>query len=268
MRLKTQAAGKTDRGIVRRNNEDNFGFDIRAGIFVVCDGMGGQAAGEVASRIAVDTVLEHFRSNVKSYPDARTSDFVEISDQTSVLANAIHLANRAIRQAAFADSDYEGMGCTIVAASVSPELSSIAHLGDSRIYLIRQGAMQQLTADHSLVMEQVRRGVIAPEDAEHYEMQNVILRALGSEDSVEPDLAELSLEQGDTLLLCTDGVWRFVREHRIIEVVSRIENLDDACQILLEDAMSAGSDDNVTCLLVRMVEQGWGGRLLGNWRAG
>ena len=265
MRLSTQAAGKTDIGLVRKNNEDNFGYDVRTGIFVVCDGMGGQAAGELASKIAVDTVLAYFHQQEMGGDGSEVlgRGFAEVSERANALANAVQLANKAIREASTREAASAGMGCTLVAVCVEGNLFSIAHVGDSRIYLIRSGAIQQLTTDHSLVMEQVRRGLITLEEAEHFEMQNVIVRALGSEDSVEPDLADLKLERNDTLLLCSDGLSRYVKDTEMLDVVGRNENLDDACAGLIDAAKSGGSDDNITCLLVRAVEQSWGGRLFG-----
>lgn len=265
MKLTTQAAGKTDIGLVRKNNEDNFGYDVRNGIFVVCDGMGGQAAGELASKIAVDTVLGYFHRQERGGDGSEVlgRGFAEVSERANALANAVQLANKAIRDASAREASSAGMGCTLVAVRIEGNLFSIAHVGDSRIYLVRSGAIQQLTTDHSLVMEQVRRGLITLEEAEHFEMQNVIVRALGSEDSVEPDLADLTLEQNDTLLLCSDGLSRYVKDGEMLDVVARIENLEDACAGLIEAAKSGGSDDNITCLLVRAVEQSWGGRLLG-----
>jgi len=264
MKLATHAAGKTDVGLVRKNNEDNFGFDNRIGIFVVCDGMGGQAAGELASKIAVDTVLGYFHQEERrSGSEVLGRGFAEVSERANALANAVQLANKAIREASARDAGSAGMGCTLVAVRVEGNLFSIAHVGDSRIYLVRQGAIQQLTTDHSLVMEQVRRGMITLEEAEHCEMQNVIVRALGSEDSVEPDLADLSLEENDTLLLCSDGLSRYVKDSAMLEVIGRVESLEDACDGLIEAAKSGGSDDNITCLLIRAVEQTWSGRLFG-----
>ena len=264
MKLTTQAAGKTDVGLVRKNNEDNFGYDNRIGIFVVCDGMGGQAAGELASKIAVDTVLGYFHQEERrGQVEVLGRGFAEVSERANALANAVQLANKAIREASARDLGNAGMGCTLVSLRVEGNLFSIAHVGDSRIYLIRKGAIQQLTTDHSLVMEQVRRGMITLEEAEHFQMQNVIVRALGSEDSVEPDLADLSLEESDTLLLCSDGLSRYVKDDALLEIINRVENLDDACDALIEAAKSGNSDDNITCLLVRAVEQTWGGRFFG-----
>jgi len=264
MKLTTQAAGKTDVGLVRKNNEDNFGYDNRIGIYVVCDGMGGQAAGELASKIAVDTVLGYFRQEKKgSDSEVLGRGFAEVSERANALANAVQLANKAIREASARDANSAGMGCTLVAVRIEGNLFSIAHVGDSRIYLIRQGTIQQLTSDHSLVMEQVRRGIITLEEAETFEMQNVIVRALGSEDSVEPDLADLSLEENDTLLLCSDGLSRYVKDGAMLEVIEREKNLDSACDALIEAAKNGASDDNITCLLIRAVGQSWGGRLFG-----
>jgi serine/threonine protein phosphatase PrpC len=268
MKLTTHAAGKTDIGVVRKNNEDNFGYDTRAGIFVVCDGMGGQAAGELASKIAVDTVLGYFtKQEGHGSTQVLGKGFAEVSERANALANAVQLANKAIREASAQDVTHAGMGCTLVSACVDDTLFSIAHVGDSRIYLVRNGAIQQLTTDHSLVMEQVRRGLITLEEAEHFEMQNVIVRALGSEDSVEPDLADLSLEQNDTLLLCSDGLSRYVKDPAMLDLITRAEDLDQACDSLIAAAKSGGSDDNITCLLVRAVEQSWGGRLFGRRRS-
>jgi protein phosphatase len=264
MKLTTHAAGKTDVGLVRKNNEDNFGYDTRTGIYVVCDGMGGQAAGEVASKMAVDTVLGYFRQQEKGHgSEVLGRGFAEVSERANALANAVQLANKAIREAAASENGKAGMGCTIVAACIEDNLYSIAHVGDSRIYLVRGGAIQQLTTDHSLVMEQVRRGMITLEEADSSEMQNVIMRALGSEDSVEPDLADLSFEENDTLLLCCDGLSRFVKDAAMLEVITKSKHLDEACAALIEAAKAAGSDDNITCVLIRAVEQSWGGRLLG-----
>jgi serine/threonine protein phosphatase PrpC len=262
MTLTVQAAAKTDVGVVRKNNEDNFGYDVRHGIFVVCDGMGGQAAGEIASKIAVDTVLEYFR---RSGQDARSPvvgrTFEGVSSRAASLANAIQLANLAIQEAASASSERAGMGSTIVAVRVEGNLFSVGHVGDSRVYLIRGGTIQPLTSDHSLVMEQVRRGLITVEEAETSKLQNVIVRALGSEESVEPDLADHELIIGDVLLLCCDGMSRFVTEAVMLERFGRATTLEQACEDLIQAAKDGGSDDNITCLLVRAVEQSWRERM-------
>jgi len=263
MNLMVQAAAKTDVGLVRKNNEDNFGYDVRHGIFAVCDGMGGQAAGEIASKIAVDTVLEYFchsQQAAKSPVVGRT--FEGVSPRATALANAIQLANLAIHEAGSASAQRSGMGSTIVAVRVEGNLFSVAHVGDSRVYLIRAGSIQQLTSDHSLVMEQVRRGLITMEEAEHSKMQNLIVRALGSEESVEPDLADHEFVLEDVLLLCSDGMSRFVQESAMLERIGRAATLEQACDDLIKAAKDGGSDDNITCLLVRAVEQSWRERMV------
>ena len=265
MKLLIQAAAITDVGVVRTNNEDNFGYDLRHGIFVVCDGMGGQAAGEMASKIAVDTVLNHYDRSPDDDAQVFGRDFGSVSRRANKLADAIQLANQAIHQAAVQHPQQAGMGSTIVAVSAWGSRFSIANVGDSRIYLIRGGGIQQLTNDHSLVMEQVRRGLITAEEAEHSKMQNVIVRALGTEESVEPDLADHELRMGDILLLCSDGLSRFVKEEQIVEVVGRATNLEKACTELIELAKTGGSDDNITCLLLRPAEQPWHQRLVGRF---
>lgn len=261
MNLVIQAAGKTDIGLVRKNNEDNFGYDLRHGIFVVCDGMGGQQAGETASKIAVDTVLDYFRQDRRHSPVAGTG-FDGVSARAAALANAIQLANQSIHESGARNLQYAGMGSTIVAVSVEGTLFSIANVGDSRIYLIRKKDVVQLTNDHSLVMEQVRRGLMTLEEAEQSRMQNVIVRALGTDDSVEPDLADHEFNSDDVLLLCSDGMSRYVKNEKMAEAVGQ-DSLETACDELIEAAKSGGSDDNITCLLIRATHPSWKDRLFG-----
>jgi serine/threonine protein phosphatase PrpC len=261
MNLSVQAAGKSDIGLVRKNNEDNFGYDVRHGIFTVCDGMGGQAAGELASKIAVDTVLTYFRDTRNSTEPVVGRSFEGVSERAAALAYAIQLANQAIQDAGSQNPDLRGMGSTIVAVCVEGNQFSIAHVGDSRIYLIRDGNIQQLTNDHSLVMEQVRRGLMTLEEAEQSKMQNVIVRALGSEESVEPDLADHEFAPGDVLLLCCDGMSRYVQEGKMTDVIGHAETLEQACDDLIQAAKDGKSDDNITCVLIRAVEQSWHERL-------
>jgi protein phosphatase len=257
-----QAAGITDIGLVRKNNEDNFGYDLRHGVFVVCDGMGGQQAGELASKIAVDTMLEFFRQNSGAVPPVGGASFEGVSPRAVALASAVQTANQAIHESAAQDPNHRGMGSTLVAVAVEGGIFSIANVGDSRIYLIRKNEVVQLTNDHSLVMEQVRRGLITIEEAQNSKMQNVIIRALGTEDSVEPDLADHELNSGDVLLLCSDGMSRYVTEEKMAELTNQ-ESLDKACADLIEAAKGGGSDDNITCLLLRAVHSSWKDRLFG-----
>jgi serine/threonine protein phosphatase PrpC len=262
MALAVEVAGKTDVGCVRANNEDNFGYDSRYGIFVVCDGMGGQAAGEVASKMGVDILLDYFRNEMSAAETHSANGANEHALQASSagaksLANAIQLANRTIFQAGQAQQGRHGMGSTIVAALVRGNSLVIGHVGDSRIYLVRQGTIQQLTQDHSLVMEQVRRGYITLEQAQKSEMQNIILRALGSEEAVEADIEDLVAVPDDLLLMASDGLTRYVQDEEILKIVQEPGNLEHVCNDLVQMARSRGGDDNITCLLVRIVSRPW-----------
>jgi serine/threonine protein phosphatase PrpC len=258
MGLTVQAAGCTDLGMVRKNNEDNFGYDTRLGLFIVCDGMGGAAAGEVASKLGVDTVITYFREARRHhhYPVVGET-FEGVSERANALASAIQLANQAIHEMGTKSEGKRGMGSTIVAAMIKGNYLSIAHVGDSRIYLVRQGNIQQLTNDHSLVMEQVRRGLITREQAERSEMQNIIIRALGSEESVKPDVEDLVVLPGDLLLLCTDGLTKHVKDDWILGILMEAPDLEHACRDLIDAANSHGGDDNITCVLVKVVQVPW-----------
>ncbi len=256
MSLSVRVAGQSDLGCVRTNNEDNYGYDWRYGIYVVCDGMGGEAAGEVASNIGVDTVLTYCRELARKKSQRSTDVLFEgVSPRANILANAIQLANRKIRSSVEQNPEQRGMGSTLIATLVEGETYSIAHVGDSRIYLLRKGNIQQLTHDHSLVMEHVRRGLITEEQAQHSQLQNIIVRALGPEEHVEPDLSDLVAEPGDTLLLTTDGLTRHVPDDGILEIIEHASSCRESCVRLIETGKQAGGQDNLTCLVLQFVER-------------
>ena len=264
MSLFVEVAGKTDIGRVRQNNEDNFGYDSRYGIYVVCDGMGGQAAGEVASKLAVDTMLDYFRGEPTSDNLSRTGESGDgLSARAHALGGAIRQANAAIYIAA-RQPGHSGMGSTIVAVLVQDEFYVIGHAGDSRIYLIRDGSIQQLTKDHSLVMEQVRRGLLTLEEAQKSEMQNIIIRALGPDEKVEADLEDHVASPGDVLLLCSDGLNRHVSDDQILDVTSGTADLERAAGQLIESARAGGGSDNITVLLLRFEKEPWYRRMFGS----
>jgi PPM family protein phosphatase len=252
IQFSVQIAASTDVGRVRSDNQDSFGHDSGRGVFVLCDGMGGEAAGQVASSLGVSAVLSFFREGQpKSDGDEFALPIDDVSENARELAKALHLANRAIREAAAADVSRRGMGTTIVAGLLHGATLSIAHVGDSRIYLVRNGAIEQLTKDHSLVMEQVRRGLMTLQEAAQSPMQNVITRALGASDQVEPDLADHELLAQDLLLFCSDGLTRHVSDDQILAVISNSLSLQAACDDLIAAANAAGGSDNITCMLVR-----------------
>lgn len=263
MSLSIQVAGKTDVGCVRTNNEDNFGYDARHGIFVVCDGMGGAAAGEVASKLAVDTVLTYFRQAAATKRFPKVGEALEdgYSERAKALASSIHLANKAVFEMGKSKASQRGMGSTIVAVLAEKNFFTVGHVGDSRIYLVRGGEIQQLTNDHSLVMEQVRRGLITREQAEKSEMQNIIIRALGSEDTVKPDVDDLVALPGDVLVLASDGLTKHVKDDWMLGIVTEAHSLDGAVHDLIDSAKAHGGDDNITVVLLKMVELPWYKRL-------
>lgn len=247
MQLGLEVVGRSDVGRVRPSNEDSFGFDLRQGVFVVCDGMGGHAAGEVASKIAVDTVLSYFRDKE---PLAADASLVDAPLGAKMLSDAVNKANETILEYAAGHATASGMGTTLVAARFVDGKFTIAHVGDSRIYLLRGGSLLQLTEDHSLVMEQVRRGILTVEEARKSSAQHIITRALGTEDNSPPDLAEFPAEEGDILLLTTDGVLRHLEDDQIQNILSHTTPLQTVCDKLIEAALEAGGEDNATCLLI------------------
>jgi serine/threonine protein phosphatase PrpC len=258
MSLSVEVAGKSDVGCVRHNNEDNFGYDSRHGIYVVCDGMGGQAAGEVASKLAVDTVLTYYRESSKTGSFPQVGPATEaVSARANALGSAIQLANQAIYETSTQHSGHSGMGSTIVGVLVDKDFFSVGHAGDSRIYRVRHGAIEQLTHDHSLVMEQVRRGLLTLQEAQQSEMQNIIIRALGPEDKVQTDLDDQMAQNGDVLLLCSDGLIRHVSDDSILEIVQGTINLQLMAERLIDAARDGGGSDNITVLLLRFRELPW-----------
>src|SRR5215831_19930647 len=249
MHLGIEVVGRSEVGRVRLSNEDSYGFDLRHGVFVVCDGMGGHAAGEVASKIAVDTVLSYFRDKE---PLAADATLIDAPLGAQMLSDAVNKANENILDYAQGHASASGMGTTLVAARFDEGKFTIAHVGDSRIYLMRSGNLLQLTEDHSLVMEQVRRGIMTLEEARKSTAQHIITRALGTEDNSPPDLAEFPAEPGDTLLLTTDGVLRHIEDGRMHDIIAGAPTLKAACDSLIDTAIDAGGEDNATCILVRV----------------
>jgi serine/threonine protein phosphatase PrpC len=256
--LAIEVAAKTDVGCVRVNNEDSFGYDLDRGIFVVCDGIGGHASGEVASKLAVESLLTYVRQ--RPHNKARDADESTttkgLSEGALVLEDAIQLANTAICEAACADEQHAGMGSTIVSVLVDQDLFSVGHVGDSRVYLIREDAIQQLTQDHSLVAQQTRLGFISPEEAKTSKLQNVITQALGSEGTV-PDLDDMVAISDDVLVLTSDGLTGALSDTEILQTVNSAASLGQACENLIQSAKLAGGTDNITCLLIRFIESPW-----------
>ena len=252
--MRIAVGSRSDVGLVRTNNEDHYAVELPPNLFVLCDGMGGQAAGEVASRMGVDTILAHCRDNHAGSSRNQGGEYrEEFTAQTNQLASAVRLANEAIYAHATKDSATAGMGATVVAGQIQESILSIAHVGDSRIYLFRGRQLQQLTQDHSLVMEQVRQGLMSVEQAEESDLANVILRALGAEPTVQVDVDELWVGPGDQILFCSDGLTRMVTESQISTVLAQITSPQQAADRLVELANEKGGVDNTTVIIVRLM---------------
>ena len=213
-------AAATDIGCKRGNNEDSFGYDAEHHIYVVCDGMGGNAAGEVASGMAVRALIERFEFQIEEFSECGPSLAVE-----QRLLNSINEANRTVREAAEGNSELQSMGTTVVCACLDGARMLIGNVGDSRAYLIRNGNCLQVTLDHSLLDEQVRSGLLTPEEAAASPLQSVITRAVGIADTVEADLFAVDLNVEDMLLLTTDGLTRYARPEDVARIASSGDDL-------------------------------------------
>jgi serine/threonine protein phosphatase PrpC len=247
-KLSFDFAAITDLGCVRTNNEDSYGYDAEQQLYVVCDGMGGRAAGEVASGMAVRTLIESFASTTGPGPDGEA---LPIANR---MLNAILDANQAVRDAGAQNAELRTMGTTLVCACLEGSRAVIGNVGDSRAYLIRNGTCAQITQDHSLLAEALRSGGISIESAAASSLQSVITRAIGVEDTVEPDLFAAQLEPGDVLLLASDGLTRYAQDEQILAAVEGNADLTTACKSLIDFANQSGGADNVTCILLRAIE--------------
>ena len=233
------AAAVTDRGRKRPSNEDAFGFSVEHGVYVVCDGMGGAAAGEIASSLAVDEMMRLLTGRDAAHP---------LLDDAE---EAVACANAAIFMRAQTSQNLNGMGTTLVTLLVEDQSGWMINVGDSRGYRMRNSHLEQITLDHSLVEEQVRMGRMDPLEALRSPFKNVITRALGTQSSVTPDVFELETEPGDLFMLCSDGLTRELSDPLIESILKLDLPLQEMCARLVAAANDAGGHDNITCLLVR-----------------
>ena len=259
--MRLQVGACTDKGQVRSLNEDFYACRPQLGLFIVCDGMGGEAAGEVASRMATETILRQLDG-----ADPQTAaqvDAVErgFQEATRRLQSAIRLSNQAIHEESKKNVEQSGMGTTVVCAWIRDNLASLAHVGDSRAYLWRQQGFEQLTQDHSLVEEQVRAGLLTREESRRAEDQNVLLRALDGKPELEVDLAEVPLLPGDYLILCSDGLTRMVDDDTLAATITRLRQPQKICDSLVERANRNGGEDNITVVIIQALEESWWQRL-------
>lgn len=241
-----KAYGTTDKGNVRQINQDSFLFDIQEeqdrAVAVLCDGMGGERAGEVASEMAAKSFMEHALKAL-AMPEAPLA--VDVARESAAWAN-LCVFDQASR-----NSSYNGMGTTMVAAVINGQDAAIVNVGDSRAYWLAEGQLQQVTRDHSWVQDMVDRGVITPGEARSHPRKNLITRAVGHQRRIRSDIFRMDLRSGDVLLFCSDGLSNLVTEQEIASVLLSGTDLSRQCADLLQKALDRGAPDNVTVLILR-----------------
>lgn len=248
--------GKSDAGMVREHNEDCFLTVPESGIAILADGMGGHLAGEVASAMAIDQVthslLNTFAETRHDLPNSRGGD----SFDATALVEAIKAANSAIHAASMSQPEQAGMGTTIVAVTFHDNLLTVAHVGDSRLYRFRDGVLDQITQDHSMVQELLRRGLMTAEEARTSVNRNLVTRALGIDPLVEVDVMEQTFEDNDVYLLCSDGLNDVLLDEEIAAILTQCpDDLDAAALKMILDVNARGGPDNVSIVLVRTGKQ-------------
>ena len=244
--MRISCAGNTDVGVVRSGNEDSFLLDCARGLFIVADGMGGHAAGEVASEMAVQIVSKELGS-LRGVPDAEAS---------TRMRAAIRKANAAIFDRTLAEPDKRGMGTTTTVMVLFSRRYLIGQVGDSRAYLLREGDLLQLTKDHSYVQEQVDAGLLTPEQARTHPYSNVITRCVGANEDVAPDIYFGNLERGDVVLLASDGLTGMLEDPQLSVIMSAEENPETCVNRMIADANKRGGLDNITAIVIRVDDVG------------
>jgi serine/threonine protein phosphatase PrpC len=245
----------SDPGLRRTSNEDCHSVRPDVGLYMVADGMGGHVAGEVASRIAVEAI-EAFTEETAGADKNRTWPFPfepSISLEANRLKAAFRLANRRIAGAISESQDLRGRATTASALLIGPLNACVAHVGDSRVYVLREGALQQITHDHSWVEEQVRAGTMSATAARQHPWRNVVTRALSGGEDPEVDVTELHLQPGERVLLCSDGLFGVVTDQQIANILNdHSATLEDICKRLIDAANDAGGPDNITALVLQV----------------
>ena len=252
--LSWQGTGFTDTGLVRQANQDAFVVDNDLGLWIVADGMGGHAGGSTASQLAVKAVTDHIASSAASFSDFRN----RIDQVEELLRSAVAAADSLIRATADTTPDLKGMGTTIVIGLFCPGAEpsiALAHIGDSRAYLIRDRCINALTTDHSFVQRLVSEGRISLEEARTHPQQNVLLRALGVEDQLPPDITIHPLQPNDIVMLCTDGLTKMLEEQEILDCLLASQGSpDEICRQLIDAANTHGGKDNTTVIVIAPTE--------------
>ena len=254
--LKIQAAGLSDRGMKRSHNEDSLSVVPSLGLFIVADGMGGHNAGEVASRQAIESIVQFLRDSQRDTDTWPMPPNPELTVIENRIVTAVKLANRDVCKLSMEHPEYHGMGTTLVGLLLDApsEKISIAHVGDSRAYRLREGRMEKITRDHSWVEEQLERGIITPEEAKNHRWKNVITRALGNKLEVEVDVNTFEIRSGDVYLLCSDGLSGMIDKDIMEQILIANADLEESAQALIRAANEAGGHDNISLILIRMLE--------------
>jgi PPM family protein phosphatase len=254
--MKIRYAGSTHVGMKRSHNEDNFFLLAEENLYIVADGMGGHASGEVASQIAVETLANFFIDTSRDkeitwpYKEDRSITYDE-----NRLVTGVKLANRRVYETAQSDARYRGMGTTIVSLVCGSTGAFLGHVGDSRGYVIREGAIKQVTEDHSLLNDYLKVHKLTPEEIEHFPHKNVIVRALGMKETVTVDVHRIEPKPGEIYLLCSDGLSGMVTDEQLLEtVLDSGPDLEKTCQALIARANASGGVDNITVVLVEFSE--------------
>ena len=245
-------AGRTDIGMVRAHNEDSLLIPSEMALTVVSDGMGGHAAGDVASKITVETLDEYYRDTAKSSPSTFPIRLPLLDVEKFRMATAIKLANAKIFETAANDPSKKGMGCTVDAAYFTQGRFYVGHVGDSRVYRIRDQRMQMLTEDHSLANDYMRMREMTPEVMHNFPQKNVVVRALGLAEQVAVDVIIDEYRTGDIFLLCSDGLCGMLTDPQMLQIILSKDSLDQGCAQLVRAANDAGGNDNITAILVRV----------------
>lgn len=250
--FKVRIAGFTDTGLKRQINEDHIDFNQELGIAVLADGMGGHQSGEIASHMAVESVMEHLRTMA----DPESSRSITGSQLLEYVSNTISYSNSMIFQASEALEQHRGMGTTLIAVLVHEGFIYAGHVGDSRLYVFRDRDLKRVTKDHSLVQDLVDRGFYTEEEAREASVGHIVTRALGTKEQIEVDTVQQELKDGDIYLLCSDGLSDMIADWKIQEVLrERSKDLDDAAKTLVRIANSHGGKDNISVILMQMAVQ-------------
>ena len=253
--VKIESAGISDIGKRRKQNEDSLFLDDRMGLYVVADGMGGHNAGEVASKLVVETIRDYIKQGQSNGPvEERAGIDANLSKEAGLLLSGIQLSNRIVHQTALSNEAYRGMGSTVSAVYFTEKTFIVANVGDSLIYLIRDGEIEQLAVPHTLVAEQTERD---PDNAELLwsDFKHVLTRAMGVDEKVKADISEKPFFKNDILVICSDGLTDKADDEEILELVYNRRS-EKACKSLVDLANARGGDDNITAIVLKVKSMG------------